>query len=203
VLRHGPVYVPIDLPANSVIEEIDLWGDSAYVVGTWDSQTLPPPLPPFILPHHELVGFGLGDTNDSFTFFATDGINQAPYYELHYQLRNPFLLAAGRYYVGVDGFPMVGASQAVFFTNAFTSDVTPADLLSPSVLPGVAIRVVGQVVPEPSLLLMLPGAALLWCRARVRSRPATGRHERTSRSALRGPRVAAIAERRPRRRIAA
>ena len=169
VLHPGPLYVPITLPANSLIEEIDLWGDSATPVGIWDSAIQLPPLIPSPFPDEEIVGFGPGDLDDTFMFFATDGINGAPYYELHYQLHDPFLVTAGGlYYVGVSHLAMVGASNAIFLTNAFTS---PASNLSTSLIPGVAIRVVGQVVPEPStLVLMLSGAALLWRRSRARSR---------------------------------
>src|SRR5262245_18841305 len=168
VLRQGPLYVPIDLPANSLIDEIDLWGNLAQPVGLWDSTTQLPPLPPVVIPGHELVGFGAGDLNTTFTLFATDGINQAPYFEFHHQLLSPiFLAGAGRYYVGVNGFPMVGASDPIVFTGAFTSPANP----SASALPGVAIRVNGQVVPEPStLVMMLSGAALLWRRARTAAR---------------------------------
>jgi len=169
----GPLYVPIDLPANAFITEIDLWGDTngAYPVGIWDSTTLPLP-PPIvqIIPHHEVLGFGPGDLRESITLFARDGFNGAPYFEFDYQLQRAFLLPAGRYYVGVNDFAMVGRSDVIYFTNAFTSDVTPTDLRPR--LPGVAIRVIGEeVVPEPStLLLLLPGAAVLWRRPRARSR---------------------------------
>jgi len=168
VLRQGPLYVPIDLPANSLIDEIDLWtGDGTQPVGIWDSSALPqPPSPPLIIPNHELVGFGSGDLQFTFSFFAVDGVNGAPYFEVHYRLLSPVLIApAGRYWVGVSGRPMVGASDFIVFTPAFSS---PANGTS-SATPGVAIRVSGQAVPEPStLLLMLSGGALVWKRARVR-----------------------------------
>ena len=168
VLWRGPLYVPIVLPANSLIEEIDLWGDMAAPVGIWDALTQPQP-PHRTFPGNELAGFGPGDLDPSFTFFATDGINGDPYYELHHRLDNPVLLAeGGPYYVGVNGLAMVGSSGNNFFTTAFSS---PANLTSHATLPGVAIRVIGQVVPEPpTLLLILPGAAL-WRRTRARSRP--------------------------------
>src|SRR5678816_915474 len=53
ILWGGQNYVPIDIPANSLIEEIDVWGEDAEAVGIWDSTILPPPFPPITLPRHE------------------------------------------------------------------------------------------------------------------------------------------------------
>src|SRR5262249_33261437 len=57
ILLPGPYYVPIDLRANSLIEEIDLWGDMPVAVGIWDSTTLNPFQP---IPRHEVAAIAPG-----------------------------------------------------------------------------------------------------------------------------------------------
>src|SRR5262245_9712436 len=71
----GPNYVPIQLPANSLIEEIDLWGNSANAVGIWDSMTQPPPLPPVVIPRHEVAAIAPGSIDVTTTLFGLDAIN--------------------------------------------------------------------------------------------------------------------------------
>ena len=79
VLWNGPNYVPFDLPANSLIEEIDLWGDGAQATGIWDSTT--PPLNPFtLIPRHEVAAIAPGSIDVTTTLFGIDGINGVPYF---------------------------------------------------------------------------------------------------------------------------
>ena len=163
----GPNYVPIQLPAKSLIEEIDLWGDGANAVGIWDSTTLLPPLPPRIVPNHELAAIAPGSIDMTRTLFGIDGFNGAPYFFYQGTLHNPiFILNGGLYYVGVGGFlGMVGASDVIFHTAAFATDVDPATLSGR--VPGMAIQVVGQVVPEPSTLVLLALGMMLLCLRRL------------------------------------
>jgi hypothetical protein len=165
VLWQGPNYVPIDLPANSLIEEIDLWGADPVAVGIWDSITLSPPFPPVVIPRHELAEI-LHSIDYTFTLFAVDGIDGAPYFFFQGRLDTPvFLQGGGRYYVGVSGLGMVGAAQPIFHTSGFTTDVDPSALSSR--VPGEAIQVVGQVVPEPSTIVLVALGIVLLCLRRA------------------------------------
>jgi hypothetical protein len=165
VLWHGPNYVPVDLPANSLIEEIDLWGDSAQAVGIWDSTT---PNFPFAspIPSHEVATIAPGSTDMSFSLFGVDGINGAQYFFLQQILHAPiFLQEGGRYYVGVVAFGLAGNSAEIYHTSAFMTDVDPATLSK--TIPGEAIQVVGQVVPEPSTLGLVALGIMLLCLRRA------------------------------------
>src|SRR5262245_4158321 len=74
IQQPGPNYVGIDLPANSLIEEIDLWGQSARPAGIWDSTT--PPLNPFtLIPRHEVAAIAPGSIDITEKVFGIDGIN--------------------------------------------------------------------------------------------------------------------------------
>jgi PEP-CTERM motif-containing protein len=162
----GPNYVPIQLPANSLIEEIDLWGEATRAVGIWDRTTLPPPFPPVVIPRHELAAIAPGSIDVTTTLFGIDGINGAGYFFYQGMLHNPiFLQNEGLYYVGVGGFGMVGGSGVVWHTSGFATDVDPLTLSS--TIPGVAIQVVGQVVPEPSTVVLLGLGMMLLCLRRV------------------------------------
>jgi PEP-CTERM motif len=162
----GPNYVPIQLPANSLIEEIDLWGEATRAVGIWDSTTLPPPFPPVVVPRHELAAIAPGLIDVTTTLFGIDGINGAGYFFYQGMLHNPiFLQDEGLYYVGVGGFGMVGAAQPIFQTSGFTTDVDPFALSSR--VPGEAIQVVGQVVPEPSTIVLVALGIVLLCLRRA------------------------------------
>src|SRR5690349_3116909 len=91
VLWNGPNYVPFDLPANSLIEEIDLWGDGAQATGIWDSTT--PPLNPFtLIPRHEVAAIAPGSIDVTTTLFGIDGINGVPYFFYQGKLENPIFL---------------------------------------------------------------------------------------------------------------
>lgn len=168
----GPNYVPINLPTNSLIEEIDLWGDGANAVGVWDSTTLLAPLPPVVVPNHELAAITPGSIDVTATFFAVDGVNGAPYFSYQGSLQTPiFLPDGGRYYVGVGGLALVGASDVVWHTSGFATDVDPSTLSGR--VPGVAIQVVGQVVPEPSTFVLFGIGLMLLCLRRVSVRSST------------------------------
>jgi PEP-CTERM motif len=95
------------------------------------------------------------------TPFGIDGIDGTPYFFFQGTLDNPiFLQNGGRYYVGVAGFAMVGGGPDVAWrTLAFS---TGASVLFPR-NPGVAIQVVGQVVPEPSTIVLLGLGMMLLC----------------------------------------
>jgi hypothetical protein len=157
----GPNYVPIDLPANSRIEEIDLWGDTVTPVGIWDST---PPLPfSSPIPRHELAPIAFNSIDMTATFFGVSAISGAPYFFDQYTLHDPiFLQGGGRYYVGVVAFGLAGASDRVWHTTGFATDVDPATLSSPF-NPGEAIQVVGQVVPESSTIVLLGLGMMLLC----------------------------------------
>jgi hypothetical protein len=172
VAWQGPNYVPINLPTNSLIEEIDLWGDGPNAVGVWDSTTLLPPLPPVVVPNHELAAITPGSIDVTPTFFAVDGVNGAPYFFYRGSLHTPiFLPDGGRYYVGVGGLGLVGASDVVWHPSGFATDVDPLTLSGR--LPGVAIQVVGQVVPEPSTFVLFGLGLMLLCLRRVSVRSST------------------------------
>jgi len=158
----GPNYVPINLPANSLIEEIDLWGDGPQAVGIWDSTTQPPPFPR-VIPRHQVAAIAPGSIDVTRTVFGIDGINGAPYFFYQGSLHTPiFLPDGGRYYVGVGGFlGMVGASDVVWHTSGFATDVDPSTLSG--LVPGMAIQVVGQVVPEPSTFVLFGLGLMLLC----------------------------------------
>ena len=161
VLWNGPNYVPIDLPANSLIEEIDLWGDGAQATGIWDSTT-PPLNPSTLIPRHEVAAIAPGSIDVTTTLFAIDGIDGAPYFFYQGILQSPiFLPDGGRYYVGVGGFGLVGASDLIWHTSAFMTDVDPSTLSG--TIPGEAIQVVGQVVPEPSTIGLVAVGIILLC----------------------------------------
>ena len=170
ILWQGPNYVPIVLPANSLIEEIDLWGEDPDAVGIWDSTT--PPLNPFtFILRHELADIA-HSIDYTYTLFGVDGIDGTPYFFFQGRLDTPiFLQGGGRYYVGVRGLGMVGAAGPIFHTSAFATDVDPSTL-SPTI-PGMAIQVVGQVVPEPSTLVLLGLGVMLLCLRRVSVRSST------------------------------
>jgi hypothetical protein len=158
----GPNYVPIQIPANSLIEEIDLWGEGTRAVGIWDSTILPPPFPPVVIPRHELAAIAPDSVDVTTTLFAHDGINGAPYFFYQESLHTPiFLQDGGRYYVGVGGFGLVGASDVIWHTSGFATDVDPSALSSR--VPGEAIQVVGQVVPEPPTIVLLGLGIVLLC----------------------------------------
>ena len=166
----GPNYVPIDLPANSLIEEIDLWGQDTEAVGIWDSTTQPSPFPPPPFPGDQLAA--IRDSIDyTITPFGFDGIDGTPYFFFQGTLDNPvFLQNGGRYYVGVAGFAMVGSGPDVAWrTLAFSPE---ASVLFPR-NPGVAIQVIGQVVPEPSTIVLLGLGMMLLCLRRVSVRSST------------------------------
>ena len=168
----GPNYVPINLSTNSLIEEIDLWGDGANAVGIWDSTTLLPPLPPIVTPNHELAAITPGSIDVTTTFFAVDGVVGAPYFFYRGSLHTPiFLPDGGRYYVGVGGFGLAGASDVVWHTSSFATDVDPSTLSGR--VPGMAIQVVGQVVPEPSTFVLFGLGLMLLCLRRVSVRSST------------------------------
>src|SRR5215471_14318234 len=62
VAWQGPNYVSVNLPANSLIDEIDVWGFDARAAGIWDS-TKAPNIPfPFtvIIPGHEVAPIAPG-----------------------------------------------------------------------------------------------------------------------------------------------
>jgi hypothetical protein len=168
----GPNYVPVDLPTNSLIEEIDLWGDGANAVGVWDSTTLLPPFPPVVVPNHQLAAITPSSIDVTTTFFAVDGVVGAPYFFYQGSLHTPiFLPDGGRYYIGVGGFGLAGASDVVFHTSSFATDVDPLTLSGR--VPGMAIEVVGQVVPEPSTFALFGLGLMLLCLRRVSVRSST------------------------------
>src|SRR5262245_6723543 len=166
VAWEGPNYVPINLPTNSLIEQIDLWGVGAQAAGIWDGTTLLPPLPPVVVPRHEVAAIAPGSIDVTTTLFGIDGINGAPYFFYKGRLHTPiFLPDVGRYSVGVAGFGLVGASDVVWHSN-FATDVDPSTLSGR--LPGMAIQVVGQVVPEPATFALFGVGLMLLCLRRVR-----------------------------------
>jgi len=170
IVWQGPNYVPVNLPANSLIEEIDLWGEDAEAVGIWDSTIQPPPFLPIVLPSHELAAFR--DSIDyTITPFGNDGFDGTPYFFFQGTLDNPiFLENGGRYYVGVAGFAMVGSGPDVAWrTLAFSPEASVLFARNP----GVAIQVVGQVVPEPSTFVLLGLGMMLLCLRRVSVRSST------------------------------
>jgi hypothetical protein len=163
IVWQGPNYVPIDIPANSLIEKIDLWGLDTEAVGIWDSTTQPSPFPPPPFPGHELAAIRRDSIDYTITLFGRDGIDGTPYFFFQGTLDDPiFLQNGGRYYVGVAGFGMVGSGPDVAWrTVAFSPE---ASVLFPR-NPGVAIQVVGQVVPEPSTIVLFGlGLMLLYLR---------------------------------------
>ena len=169
IVWQGPNYVPIDIPANSLIEEIDLWGLDTEAVGIWDSTTQPSPFPPPPFPGHELAAIRRDSIDYTITLFGRDGIDGTPYFFFQGTLDDPiFLQNGGRYYVGVAGFGMVGASDTVRHTTAFATDVDPSTLSSLN--PGMAIQVVGQVVPEPSTFVLFGLGITLLCLRRIAHR---------------------------------
>jgi len=172
VAWEGPNYVPINLPTNSLIEQIDLWGLGAQAVGIWDSTLQArPPFPPLEIPGHQLAAIAPGSIDVMRTLFGIDGINGAPYFFYQGTLHNPiFLQEGGLYYIGVGGFGMVGGSDVIFHA-AFATDVDPSTLSGR--LPGMAIQVVGQVVPEPSTFVLFGLGLMLLCLRRVSVRSST------------------------------
>jgi len=171
IVWQGPNYVPVNLPANSLIEEIDLWGEDAEAVGIWDSTIQPPPFLPIVLPSHELAAFR--DSIDyTITPFGNDGFDGTPYFFFQGTLDDPiFLQNGGRYYVGVAGLGMVGGSGVIWRTSAFATDVDRTTLSGTS--PGMAIQVVGQVVPEPSTFVLFGLGLMLLCLRTLLSGPST------------------------------
>ena len=171
IVWQGPNYVPIDIPANSLIEEIDLWGLDTEAVGIWDSTTQPSPFPPPPFPGHELAAIRRDSIDYTITLFGRDGFDGTPYFFFQGTLDDPiFLQNGGRYYVGVAGFGMVGSGPDVAWrTLAFSPE---ASVLFPR-NPGVAIQVVGQVVPEPSTVVLFGLGLMLLCLRRVSVRSST------------------------------
>ena len=161
----GPNYVPVNLPANSLIEEIDLWGENPQAAGIWDSTTVPNIPFTVVIPGHEVAAIAQGSIDITTTLFGIDGINGAPYFFLQGILHTPiFLQGGGRYYVGVGGFGLAGGSDVVWHAPGFTTDVDPSALSSR--VPGDAIQVVGQVVPEPSTIGLVGFGIVILCMRR-------------------------------------